>query len=124
MAVDARRGAVGSPASVSDAAVGIENLFKIEVLAVDKLLQLGNLAHLLEGKHLVLLVAIDGKTSRVVTTVLETGKAWIRTELAVSYRCFRVRSLVDGGFVDKGPGKVLVLYGEEQDAQALFRTYH
>ena len=75
VAVDARRGAVGGPASVSNAAVGIERLFKIEVLAVDKLLQLRNLAHLLEGEHLVLLVAIDGKTSRVVATVLETGKA-------------------------------------------------
>lgn len=66
---------MGGPASVSDAAVGIEGLFKVEVLAVDKLLQLRNLAHLLEGKHLVLLVAIDGKTGRVVAAVLETGKA-------------------------------------------------
>lgn len=78
MAVDTRGGAVGGPASVSDAAMGIEGLFKIEVLAVDELLQLRNLAHLLEGEHLVLLVAIDGKTGRVVTAVFETGKAWIR----------------------------------------------
>jgi hypothetical protein len=60
---------------VSDAAVGVENLCEIGLFLVNQLAQLGNLADLLEGKDLLLLVAIDGKTGRVVTPVLKTCEA-------------------------------------------------
>ncbi len=66
---------MGGPAGVGDAAVRIEHLGQIGLRVVDELLQLGDLADLLEGKHLVLLVAIDGKAGRVVAAVLETGEA-------------------------------------------------
>jgi hypothetical protein len=75
VAIDARRGAVCGPASVSDAAMRVEHLCEVKFGLVDKLLQLGHLADLLEGEHLILLVAIDGKTSRVVPAILETGQA-------------------------------------------------
>lgn len=75
VAVQARRGTVGGPAGVCNAGVGVEDLGHIQVGLVNKLPQLGNLADLLEGKDLILLVAIDGKAGRVVATVLETGQA-------------------------------------------------
>jgi hypothetical protein len=72
MAVDGGRRAVGSPAGVCNAGVRVEDLLKIDVGLVDELLELGDLANLLEGKNLLLLVAIDGQTGRIVATVLET----------------------------------------------------
>lgn len=50
--------------------VRVEDLVQVVVLLVDQLLQGSDLADLLDGEHLVLLVAIDGKTGRVVPTVL------------------------------------------------------
>lgn len=64
---------MGGPTGVCDAGVGVEGLGQVEVGLVDQLPQLGHLADLLEGKDLVLLVAIDGKAGRIVATVLETG---------------------------------------------------
>lgn len=75
VAVQARRGAVSGPTGVCNAGVGVENLGHIEVGLINKLPQLGNLANLLEGKDLILLVAIDGKAGRIVATVLKTRQA-------------------------------------------------
>ena len=77
MAVGAGWGAVGGPAGVSNAAVRVEDLGQIELVLVNKLLQLSDLANLLEGKHLLLLVSIDCETRRVVPAVLETGETCI-----------------------------------------------
>lgn len=74
VAVQTRRRAVGSPAGVCNAGVGVEDLVHIKVGLVHQLPQLGHLADLLEGKDLILLVAIDGKSSRIIATVLETGQ--------------------------------------------------
>ena len=74
MAVDPRRRAVGGPSGVFNAAVRVEALLKVDLLGADELLELGDLANLLEGKDLVLLVAIDGNTGGVVAAVLETGE--------------------------------------------------
>jgi hypothetical protein len=41
---------------------------------IDKLPQFGDFANLFEGKHLVLLVPINGKASRVIATVFEAGQ--------------------------------------------------
>ena len=71
VAVQAGRGTVGGPSRVRNAGVRVEDLGEIGLLLVDQALELGDLAHLLEGKDGVLLVAIDGKTGRVVATVLE-----------------------------------------------------
>jgi len=70
MAVEARWSAVGGPASVGNASVGIKDFLQVDVGLINKLLELGNLSDLLEGKHFVLLVSVNGKASRVVATVL------------------------------------------------------
>jgi hypothetical protein len=60
---------VGGPSSVSNAGVRVEGLCEVDTRAVNELLELGHFANLLEGKDLILLVTIDGQTSRVVATV-------------------------------------------------------
>lgn len=70
MAVDTRWGTVGGPSGVGDTGVRVEDLVEVEVLLLDELLQRGDLADLLDGVDLILLVTVNGKTSRVVTTVL------------------------------------------------------
>lgn len=70
MAVGAGRGTVGGPSGVSNTSVRVEDLVEVEVLLLDELLQGSDLADLLDGKDLVLLVTIDGETGRVVATVL------------------------------------------------------
>lgn len=73
--VQARGRTVGSPAGVCNTGVRVEDLGLVKLGLVDQLPQLGHLAHLFEGKDFLLLVAIDGKTGRVVAAVLETGQA-------------------------------------------------
>jgi hypothetical protein len=63
MAVDTRRRTVGSPASVGDTAMCVKDLCEIGLLLLDELLQLGDLADLLEGKDLISLVSVYGQTS-------------------------------------------------------------
>lgn len=70
VAVDTRGGTVGRPSCVGNAGVRVKDLVEVEVLLVNQLLQRGDLADLLDSVDLVLLVAIDGETGRVVTTVL------------------------------------------------------
>jgi hypothetical protein len=69
MTVEARRAAVGGPSGVCNARVGVEDLGQVGLLVVDELLERGDLADLLEGEDLVLLVAVDCQTRRVVATV-------------------------------------------------------
>lgn len=71
MAVEPRWLSVGSPSGVGDTGMRVEDLCEIGLLLLDELPQLGDLADLLEGKDLVLLVSIDGQTCRVVATVFE-----------------------------------------------------
>ena len=61
---------MGGPSSVGNADVRVEDLGLIVAGLVDELLQCGNLADLLDCIDLVLLVAVDGQTGRVVATVL------------------------------------------------------
>lgn len=75
MAVDARWRAVGGPAGVCDAGVGVKDFCEIWLLLLDQLLELGDLANLLEGKDFVALVAVDCETGRVVAAVFEAGQA-------------------------------------------------
>jgi hypothetical protein len=60
MAVDARWGTVGGPSGVCNTGVRVEDLVEVEVLLLDELLERGNLADLLDGENLVLLVTVDG----------------------------------------------------------------
>lgn len=63
MAVDARRRTVGGPTGVCNTAVCVEDLCEVGLLLLDELLQLGDLADLLESKHLISLVSVDCQTS-------------------------------------------------------------
>ena len=75
MAIDTRWRAVGSPSGVCNTGVGVKDLGKIRLLFLNELLQLYNLADLLECKNLILLVAINSQTSGIVATVFESRKA-------------------------------------------------
>lgn len=61
---------MGGPSGVCNAGVRVEDLGLVEVALLDELLEGGDLADLLDGEDLVLLVTVDGETGRVVTTVL------------------------------------------------------
>jgi len=63
VAVDTRRGTVGGPTSVGNTGVCVKDLCKIGLLLLDELLQLGDLANLLESEHFVSLVSVDCQTS-------------------------------------------------------------
>lgn len=58
-----------------NASVRIEDLGKIWLLGLDQFLQFCYLSNLLEGKDLILPVAVYGEASRVVPSVFEPGKA-------------------------------------------------
>jgi hypothetical protein len=71
---------------VCNAGVRVEDLGQVWLLLLDQGLQLGDLADLLEGENLILLVTIYGQTGRVVATVFEAGEAideGVEDELAV-----------------------------------------
>lgn len=95
VAVESAGHAVGGPSGVRDTGVVIEDLgpdrdsqqrdlshldsmktcdARIWLLLLNQLLQLRDLADLLEGKDLILLVAIDGETGGVVAAVFETSE--------------------------------------------------
>lgn len=71
---------MGGPPGVGNAAVRIKDLGQVEFRLVDELLELRNLADLLESVNLFLLVTVDGKASGVVAAVLETRESWIGQE--------------------------------------------
>lgn len=75
VAVEARRGAVGSPAGVCDTSVRIEDLGQIGLGLLNQLLELDHLANLLVSKHLVLLVSVDSESGRVIATVFKAGES-------------------------------------------------
>jgi hypothetical protein len=60
---------VSRPTSVCNASMGVEGLGHVDARFGNELLELCNLAHLLERKHLILLVTIDCETGRVVASV-------------------------------------------------------
>ena len=137
VAVKSRRGAMGGPACVGDAAMRIEHLRQVQLGLVDELLELGHLAHLLEGEHLMLLVAIDSKARRVVPAIFQAGKTYICREIYVS-DCGSERSLSvcePGGSSSprphvavKGSGKTewalrKLQQGDVDRVAAPFRTY-
>ena len=88
VAVDTRWRAVGGPSGVCNTGVRVEDLGQIWLLLLNEFLQLYDLANLLESKNLVLLVAINSKTSGVVATVFESREAIdesIKNELPILF---------------------------------------
>lgn len=63
VAVDARWGTVSGPASVCNTNVCVEHLCEVGLLGLDELLELCDLANLLESENLVPLVSVDCQTS-------------------------------------------------------------
>lgn len=61
---------MGGPSGVCNTGVRVEDLGLVELALLDELLEGGDLADLLDGKDLVLLVTVDGETGGVVATVL------------------------------------------------------
>jgi hypothetical protein len=55
--------------------MAVKDLLHVDIGGIDHLAELGDLANLLEGNDLIFLVAIDAKTSGVVTAVLEAAQA-------------------------------------------------
>ncbi len=66
---------MSGPPSVCNASVRIKHLFHVDVALLDELSEFGDLANFLEGKHLILLVAIDCQTCGVVAAVLKPGES-------------------------------------------------
>ena len=66
---------MSGPPSMRNASVRIKHLLHVHATLLDELSEFGDLADLLEGKHLILLVAIDCQTCGVVTAVLKPGEA-------------------------------------------------
>ncbi len=75
MAVDSRWGAVSCPSGMCNTAMRIKNLGEIWFLFRNELLQLLDLANLLECEDLVLLVTIHCQTCGIVPTVFEAREA-------------------------------------------------
>lgn len=74
VAVQPRWGAVGGPTGVGNSRVRIERFLQVHTGLADKFLELGNLADFFEGEDLILLVAVNGEPSRVITAVFEPRK--------------------------------------------------
>ena len=71
MAIPARWLAVCSPSGMSDSSMGVKGFGQVGLLFVDKLFQLGDFADLLESKHLILFVTVNGKTCRILIPISE-----------------------------------------------------
>jgi hypothetical protein len=56
--------------------MAVKHLLHVDLGGIDHLAELDHLANLLESNHLMVLVAVDAETGRVVATVFETAQAW------------------------------------------------
>jgi hypothetical protein len=61
MAIETRRLAMSGPPSVSNTGMGIEDLLHVHAALINELSELGHLSDLFECKHLIFLIAVDGK---------------------------------------------------------------
>ena len=60
---------MSGPSGVCNAGMVVKDLGEVRLLSLDQLLELRNLADLLEREHLFLVVAVDGETCRIVASV-------------------------------------------------------
>lgn len=79
MAIERCRLAMGCPSSVRDTGMGHELPVHVDVLFVDQLSQRGNLSHLLEKVYFILAVAVNGHSSRVISSILKPLKSYTST---------------------------------------------
>jgi hypothetical protein len=75
VAVDAGWLSVGGPPGVGNTGMGNKGGIKIRLGILDQLLQLCNLANLLERENFVLIIPINCYTCRVVATVFQAPQS-------------------------------------------------
>ena len=61
-----------SPTCVCNSSMRVKDFSHVWVALGDELLELGNLANLFESKDFVFLVAVDGETCRIISSVFQT----------------------------------------------------
>lgn len=119
---------MGCPSGVCNASVRVEDLGQVWLLILDQLLELCDLAHLLEGEHFVFLVSIYGQTSRIVATVFESGESIdksIKNELPILLHqivCFCELVLFDGR-AGRGVRCGVLMAGENDADACLFANF-
>lgn len=123
MAVETRRLAVSGPPSVCNAGVRVKDLLHVDVALLDELAEFGHLANLLESKHLVLLVAIDGHTSRVIATVFKTRKACRVVNQRTALRISTAALTIKQGFDDEPPVPLNQVVDIAEDATGRLSEY-
>jgi hypothetical protein len=75
MAVKTGRLAVSGPSGVCNAGMGVKDFGHVWLVRSNELLQLGNLANLLESVNFIFLVTVNSKTGRIISTVFQACKA-------------------------------------------------
>ena len=74
MTIETRWLAMSGPPSVCNASMRIKDLLHVDIALLNELSEFGNLANLLEGKHLILLVAVNCQSCGVIAAVLKPGE--------------------------------------------------
>ena len=94
MAIETGRLSVRCPPSVCNANLRIEDLAHIWFCLRNELFQLGHFAHLFECKDLILLIPINGQSSRVVASIFQARETFVSSanRTAVEY-CVVVRTI-------------------------------
>ena len=72
MAIDTRRLTVSSPPGVCDARMRVEHLGQVWLGLRNELLELGDLADLLESENLIVLITVDAQTCRIIASIFQT----------------------------------------------------
>lgn len=72
-----------SPASMRNTGVCHEFLVHIDVLLINQLSQCGDFADLFEKINFILTVAIDGHSSGIISTILESLKACLSARVRI-----------------------------------------
>lgn len=71
---------MSGPTSVRNTSMRFKGFGQVRLALINKLSKLSNLAHFLESTNFILLIAIYGKTRRVVASVFKTGESFNMSE--------------------------------------------
>jgi hypothetical protein len=69
MTIDSGWWTMSCPSSVCNTSVAFEDLFEIDVGAVNHFSEFDNLANFFKGNDIAIFISVDGKTGRIVSTV-------------------------------------------------------
>lgn len=93
MAIESGRWTMCSPTSVCNSGMRVEDLCHVRVFILDELLELGNLANLLESKDFIFLVTVDGKTGRIISSIFQTSEACEELMCHLRQNCTDARTI-------------------------------